>query len=289
MNIEKFVADDLLYIMMIGALGALLVAERVWPAMPRPPRSGRRTLDNLLVGALYLVVAAVPGAVVTAIAAYAAQAHLGLFRMWAPPFWVQMVLGIVAIDFVEYWRHRFSHTVPWIWTIHRLHHTDPFMDVSTTLRNHPFHWIVIVPRAVLIPLLGLSPLTLAVHASLAILVQYFHHSNVRVPAKLEAVLNKIIVTPDMHFVHHGCARKHNDSQYAIILILWDRLFRTLAVPAPDRKTLELGLDGFKGAYEQTVAGMMVSPFGDRQRRRWLGVAVPEVGPGLAADPLPARE
>lgn len=266
----EFILKYLEGTILIGALVAFFVLEQIAPVIESRSLSWRHTLGNLKVGLIYIALGVLVGTFLTWLAAYTNQKHWGLYNLVDIPgkLWSKIILGIIIIDFVEYWKHRWSHTVGWIWRIHRLHHTDPVMDVSTTLRNHPLNWItVIVPRALLIPLLGIGPLTLALYTSIALSVQYFHHSNVRVPLWLERILSKIIVTPDLHFVHHATEERLTNSQYAITFIIWDRLFGTLA-PLPERKSLRLGLDGFEDNAEQSFVGMMASPLDKGARMRW---------------------
>jgi len=267
MHVLQLVAQRLPFVVLIGGFGLLFVAEILLPATTPAIRVQRRIPRNLMVGGLYVVLGALIGSLLGLVSYWTYRHHLGLFHYLRLPLWGKIVLGVILIDLEEYWRHRISHVVPWIWKVHRLHHTDPFMDVTTTLRNHPLHWIVIVPRVCIIPLLGLTPTVLAIHSAIALAVQYFHHSNLHLPPAVEAVLGQIIVTPDRHFVHHGTQRKYNDTQYAITLILWDRLFGTMPAPA-DRQTWALGLDNFESPREQTFLGMALSPLEDDKRSRW---------------------
>lgn len=268
MHTGFFLIDNLRYAIMIGGLLLLIIIETWAPAVNFVTHRWQHTARNLLIGAIYVGCGAIVGTAVAWVTARTSEAHLGLFNYIALPVWTQLVVGIVAIDFVEYWRHRFSHTVPFLWRFHRLHHSDPVMEASTTLRNHPLHiFEVLLPRTLPILLLGLSPFTLFVHASLTLSAQYFHHSNFRLPVTLDALIGLIIVTPGQHFVHHAREQKYTDSQYGIVFIFWDKLFGTL-VPAPERRSLPLGLDEFAADSEQTIVAMLASPLDKETRLRF---------------------
>jgi sterol desaturase/sphingolipid hydroxylase (fatty acid hydroxylase superfamily) len=181
---------------------------------------------------------------------------LGGLDGWWP---LQLAAGIVAIDFLYYWWHRASHAVPLLWRIHRVHHSDPHLDVTTGTRFHPLEvsisigLVIVVLNALGIPLwvelartLVVNPLVMAQHA------------NVAFPARWDALLRPLIVTPELHRVHHSPLRAEHDANYGQIFSCWDRWFGTLR--PPPASVAEVGVAGLESARWQTVAGMLATPF-----------------------------
>lgn len=259
MNLDTLLSAK--YPILIVIFSLLLLIEVRMPLRPSHGNRWRHTANNLLLGSLYVGTGILIGTVMTWIAVWTSEAKIGLFNAFDLPLWVQIVLGIVVLDFVEYWRHRFSHEWPTVWRVHRVHHSDPLMEASTALRNHPLNWLTIyVPRAFAIPIFGIAPITLAIHIPIWIALTCFHHSNIRLPKRLDKAIGWLFVTPSFHYVHHSRVQKYTDSQYGIIFIFWDKLFGTL-VPAPERETMDQGLDEFDTEADQSLRGMLfLQPF-----------------------------
>ncbi|CAG9251925.1 Sterol desaturase/sphingolipid hydroxylase (Fatty acid hydroxylase superfamily) [Paraburkholderia unamae] len=260
MNLIQLALDNPRYAVMFTVLPLLIAAESVVPLLDGDDR-WRHTAKNLLIGVIYVATTAVLGLGIVWLLHTTERNQWGLFHwLGGVPFWLQVTLGVIALDFGDYWRHRADHTFRLLWRFHRLHHSDPLMEASTTIRNHPgAAFPILAPRAILIPLLGLPPLALLIHAPLALAGQLYHHSNLRLPAGLERVLGTLIVTPSHHFAHHAKIRKYSDSQYGVLLILWDKLFGTLEV-APERRTTPLGVRGYDDSASQSIVGMLLSVF-----------------------------
>jgi sterol desaturase/sphingolipid hydroxylase (fatty acid hydroxylase superfamily) len=208
-----------------GAMLALAAFEAVRPFTPRPPTaSRRRTLTNLALSALYL--GANWGFATWLLA-------LGARTLWVPgllrsvPAVAQIPLGIVALDLCTYVAHWTLHKVPWLWRAHRVHHADPFVDVTTTLRAHPievawrFAWTAI-PAAVL----GLPPQAVVVYRLLSALNGLLEHSNLSTPRWVDRALSCFWVTPNLHKIHHADEALLTDTNYGNLLSLFDRLFGT---------------------------------------------------------------
>lgn len=266
-DMTGFLIEHMRYVVLFGGLTIFIAAESIAPAVMDEAQSWRHTTKNLALGFVYYGTAIILGFGVAWVTARTAALHLGLFNAVTVPVWAQFVLGILALDFGEYWRHRFMHAVPFLWRFHRVHHSDPVMETSTTLRNHPLQLIVIlVPRALLIFLLGLSPLIVGVHALVALAAQLFHHSNLRLNPTLSMLLGLVIVTPDQHYMHHAREQKYTDSQYGVLFIFWDKLFGTL-LTGPGRDKLALGLSEFDSEFDQSIVGMLASPLDKAERLR----------------------
>ena len=206
-----------------GVATLLLLAELLMAARPhRRERWGA----NLGLGLIGAVIGMLLSAVFPVSAAlWAEGAGVGLFRWLALPKWIALPLAIVLLDLAVYWQHRWMHAVPWLWRLHRLHHRDPGVDVTTGVRFHPGEILVSgLYKAALVVALGVSPLSAVVFEIWLAAASLWEHANLRLPAPFDRRLRRFAVTPAMHLVHHGCDRIDTDSNYGFSTSLWDRLF-----------------------------------------------------------------
>ena len=195
----------------------------------------------------------------------AASRDLGLLSRLSLPAIASTAIALVALDFWMYVWHRLNHAVPFLWRFHRMHHSDPAVDASTGVRFHTGEIIMSgLARVALLPVLGFSLWQLALYDAMLLPVVLFHHSNVRFPRWLDYGLTLCVVTPAMHRVHHSQWRPETDSNFASILPLWDRLFRTFRL-REDARTLRLGLAEFEDARWQTLWGMLRTPVAHTNR------------------------
>jgi sterol desaturase/sphingolipid hydroxylase (fatty acid hydroxylase superfamily) len=190
---------------------------------------------------------------------------LGLLRWLSLPAVAATAVALVILDFWMYVWHRLNHAVPFLWRFHRMHHSDPAVDASTGVRFHTGEILMSgLARAALLPVLGLALWQMALYDALLLPVVLFHHSNVRFPRWLDYGVTLLVVTPAMHRVHHSQWRPETDSNFASILPLWDRLFRSFRL-REDAHTIQLGLAEFKDQNWQTLWGMLRTP-GARSNR-----------------------
>ncbi len=221
---------------------------------------GRHLVRNLALGAVNSVLVAVVFAGLwVAAAAYAQANGWGLLRVAELPAWLHAVLAVLALDVWTYAWHRMNHRVPFLWRFHRVHHSDAQMDVTTASRFHTGEIVLSsLLRVPLIVALGVTAWELVLYETMMFAVVQFHHANVALPARVEAVVNKVIVTPAMHKVHHSRWQPETDSNYSAMLSVWDRLFRSFR----RREALhevDLGLAEFDDDAHQSVAGMLRTP------------------------------
>ena len=154
--------------------------------------------------------------------------EIGLFYFIDVPLWVKLILGVAMFDFTFYWFHRMSHRVPFIWRFHRVHHSDSSMDVSTAFRVHPiegFLWFG-TSRILAAGIFGLDIISLGFMGLVSTPIFFLVHSNISFPSWLDHTLGLVMLTPNQHKVHHEIDQEYTDSNYADVLILWDRLFGT---------------------------------------------------------------
>jgi sterol desaturase/sphingolipid hydroxylase (fatty acid hydroxylase superfamily) len=179
--------------------------------------------------------------------------HLGLNG----PF--RFVLALVLLDGWMYVWHRANHTIPLLWRFHRMHHSDRHMDVTTATRFHlGEHAGSSVLRLGLIPLLGFEVWNLVVYDTLVIAITQFHHADISL-GRWDRWLRWLIVTPDMHKVHHSDWQQETDSNYSTVLSVWDRLARSFRM-RDDPRSIVFGLKEFTAPGWQTFVGMLKTPF-----------------------------
>ena len=167
----------------------------------------------------------------------------GLLNQTGWPGWVDLVLALLVLDLAIWTQHLVTHKVPVFWRFHRVHHADRDMDVTTGFRFHPVEILASMGlKITLVYALGPSALAVLVFEVILSGTALFNHANLMLPGRLDRVLRLVLVTPDMHRVHHSIHREEHDSNYGFALSLWDRLFRTY-VPEPkaghDRMTVGL--------------------------------------------------
>jgi sterol desaturase/sphingolipid hydroxylase (fatty acid hydroxylase superfamily) len=203
----------------VWAIG-LIAAERLAPAARRPPRSdGPRLVRSL---GLWAANTLMNPFITLPIGAAAAS-----LQLWTRPElgWPGLVFDLLLLDLWTYFWHRANHEWPLLWRFHRVHHLDQFLDATSAVRFHPGEVLIsAVARAPLIIAADIPILSLALFDAVMLLAALFHHSNIRLPAKLEAALRLLIVTPSHHWVHHHVEPADTNSNYGGVLTAWDRLF-----------------------------------------------------------------
>lgn len=206
-----------------GLFALLLVAEL---AIAARPHRRERWLSNLAFGVAGGAVGLALAAIFPVGAAlWAESAGVGLLRWLAVPEMVALPIAVLLLDLAVYWQHRAMHAVPWLWRLHRLHHRDPGMDVTTGVRFHPGEILLSgLYKAALVVALGVSPLGAVVFEIWLAAASLWEHANLRLPPAADRSLRRLIVTPAMHLVHHGRERIDTDSNYGFSTSLWDRLF-----------------------------------------------------------------
>lgn len=188
------------------------------------------------------------------------QHETGLFYLIELPYWLKLFLGVALLDFVTYWFHRTSHTVPLIWRFHRVHHSDTTMDSSTYFRAHPMEVLFWFGSASILSagIFGLDLMAVGLYFLVVTLFQILEHSNLRFPAWLDSTFGLVFTTPNHHKIHHDQDQYYTDSNYADIFILWDRIFGTYKYKSVDQ--IKFGLEEFDEPKKQTFWYLLRSPF-----------------------------
>lgn len=196
------------------------------------------------------------------VAIWAEQQNIGWLNNIAVPSWLVIVIGLVMLDFLIWLQHLVFHHVPPLWRLHRVHHTDTDIDVSTGLRFHPLEILLsMLIKAAVILILGLPAVAIILFEIILNASAMFNHSNVRLPEPIDRILRKLIVTPDMHRVHHSWHKDETNSNFGFNLSIWDKLFRTYtAQPRDGHSGMTIGLHEFREAKNSRVDHLIVQPF-----------------------------
>jgi sterol desaturase/sphingolipid hydroxylase (fatty acid hydroxylase superfamily) len=220
----------------------------------------RHAAHNLAVAVFNTVILGLAfGYVTMMVTGWAEENQFGLLHNLGLAGSLRFAFALVLLDGWMYVWHRANHTVPLLWRFHRMHHSDRHMDVTTATRFHlGEHVGSSVLRLGLIPLLGFEVWNLVVYDTLVIAITQFHHADISL-GRLDRWLRWLIVTPDMHKVHHSDRQPETDSNYSTILSIWDRLARSFRM-RDDPRSIVFGLKEFIVPGWQTFGGMMKTPF-----------------------------
>jgi sterol desaturase/sphingolipid hydroxylase (fatty acid hydroxylase superfamily) len=237
---------------------------RMW-LMPRWKRWARHlslvALSQLCIKLAFPVLA-------VGVALFAQDKKMGVLNQLSLPYFVKMVLGLLALDFSMYWQHRMMHKYHWLWRIHRVHHMDRQLDVTTGVRFHPIEMIISTGvKIAAIGFLGINVLAVIIFEIVLNLSTLFTHVNVRLKPKFDHWLRKGIVTPGMHRIHHSDTPVETNSNYGFCLSLWDRLFNSYTrVAKTGEAKLVLGLEEYHDPKFQTFENMLWAPFNVKHLR-----------------------
>lgn len=196
-------------------------------------------------------------------AAYQAQAeHFGLFNWLALPLWVEVTTAIILLDLVIYLQHLLFHRIPILWRLHRMHHSDQDIDVTTGARFHPIEIILSMAiKIAVVTILGVSPLAVLLFEIILNASAMFNHSNATLSQRADIVLRKVVVTPDMHRVHHSVIARETHSNFGFFLSVWDRGFGTyIDQPQRGHDKVKIGIPLFQKVDEQRIDKMLTQPF-----------------------------
>lgn len=195
-------------------------------------------------------------------AAWAEAQGWGVLGQVAWPVWAELGLALLVLDMAIYFQHRLFHIVPAFWRLHRVHHADTDFDVTTALRFHPLEIALsMLIKLAVIAALGASPLAVLTFEIVLNAAAMFNHGNVTLPGWLERPLRLLIVTPDMHRIHHSTLLHEANSNYGFNLSCWDRLFAS-HTPAPSRPqaTMPIGLNQLRSRREAWLDRLLIQPF-----------------------------
>ncbi len=229
-------------------IGTLLVlAEALWPRRVAAQQRRQRWPANVgLVVIDSLLLRLVTGTGAVGVAWWAAERGFGLLHALTWPAWTEFAVALLLLDLLIYGQHRLMHAVPLLWRLHRVHHSDPDFDVTTALRFHPLEILLSMAiKMAAVAALGAPVWSVVAFEALLNATAMFNHANLRLPLRLDRVLRLLVVTPDMHRVHHSTQRSETDSNFGFNLPWWDRMFGSYrAQPREPHECMSIGLRQF---------------------------------------------
>jgi len=239
----------------------MLLAERFAPLRRTVEPKLRRVARNLTIGGVSLALTPILHALLLQpVASWIVRGRIGLLQAMSWPRWVETLTAILLLDYTLWWWHWANHRVPFFWRFHLVHHVDRDLDTTTALRFHFGELLLSVPvRAVQMILIGVDPQTLWLWQTILFASILFHHANVRLPARVERVLVRLIVTPRMHGIHHSDRIEETNSNYSSLVTIWDVLHRTLRLDVPQERIV-IGVPAYDDPQEVTIGRMLLLPF-----------------------------
>ena len=252
----------------LGCFSAVFVVMCLWELVaPRRvlsvSKSQRWTHNIGLLILNSLVLRLLFPAAAVGIAYTAAVSGWGFFNRVDLPYWLEVLVAVLLLDLVIYLQHLLMHRVPLLWRLHRVHHADLDIDMTTGSRFHTLEIIVsMLIKWAVIALLGPALLAVLIFETLLNGMAVFNHANARLPIKLDRLLRLLLITPDVHRVHHSILRRETNSNYGFNLSIWDRAFGTyIDQPEKGHSAMTIGIPEFRDpAQVDRLPGMLTLPF-----------------------------
>ena len=263
MEFEYFSETTIRLSVFASVFAIMAVAEALWPRKQRTqPRLTRWVTNIGIVVVDSIAVRLIFPIVAVGVAMYASENGWGLLNLIAMPFWLKVIISAVLMDMAIYWQHVASHKVPMLWRVHRMHHVDRDIDVSTGTRFHPIEIVLsMLYKMVVIMLLGPAAFGVFLFEVLLNGSAMFNHANVRLPLWLDRIVRVLFVTPDMHRVHHSEHRDETDSNYGFNLAIWDKMFGTyIDQPRDGHDDMVIGMKGYQDDKPSNIIWSLLFPF-----------------------------
>lgn len=244
-------------------LGLFALLEYLYPRKPYTNPRTHRWLTNFSIAVLDSLVVRIALPLLAVQSAWIAEQNgWGLWHVWnISATWLELGLNLLILDFAIYFQHRLFHKIPLLWRLHRMHHSDVKIDVSTGLRFHPIEIVLsMLFKIALVVTLGISPVAVIIFEILLNASSLFNHANWNLK-KWDPLLQNLLVTPDMHRIHHSSQIRETNSNYGFCLSLWDRVFKSYCASAalPVEK-MQIGLENYRSDQEQTLLPLLKNPF-----------------------------
>ena len=281
MHIDEFIMNHEVSLRLgffFGIFGVMAIWEIVAPRRTLMVSKTIRWTNNLGIVLLNTMLLRLlfPAAAV-GMAVFAENNGWGLFNYLSAPFWLAVIVSVIAMDFVIYLQHVLVHAVPALWRLHRVHHADLDYDVTTGARFHPIEIILsMLLKFATIVVLGPPIVAVVIFEILLNATAMFNHSNVKIPRYIDRLLRWLVVTPDMHRVHHSVEDDEANSNFGFNLPWWDRLFGTYRdQPRGGHEAMTIGIHKYRKPKQVSwLPGMLALPFAGRitgctiNRRAW---------------------
>ena len=243
-----------------GSFVVIAVLEERRPVRRRVEKKSRHVARDLAVAALSgLAAAIVQERLVAPVAARVARRRLGLLSRMRLPGTMNVVAGVLLLDYTLFLWHRLNHHVPALWRFHRVHHVDLDMDAWTALRFHFGEMALAgILRMVQIRLIGPDPAAVTIWQSLLLPSIFFHHSKIALPADVERALSRVVVTPRMHATHHSAVQAESDSNWSSLFSMWDRLHGTFQLDM-EQDAITIGVPRYLSPAAVTIGRVLALP------------------------------
>jgi len=222
----------------------LCATEFIIPLIKTYRTSIFKTIPNVTMTLLLVMTNFIFASTTMLVAEWVEINHIGVLnQINISSIYLKLIIGVVFLDFwAAYLPHILMHKISWLWRFHSVHHSDTMVDVTTAFRQHPFETILRISFHISgMIILGIPLIILLVYLSISAFNAQIEHANIRVPIKLDRILQYFYVTPNMHKVHHSKYRTETNSNYSNIFSIWDRIFKTHRI-RKNYKSIEYGLD-----------------------------------------------
>jgi sterol desaturase/sphingolipid hydroxylase (fatty acid hydroxylase superfamily) len=247
----------------LGILILMALWEMLSPRRPLTTPKASRWLSNLGIVLLdTLAVRLIVPLQAVGMALFVEANGWGILNNVMLPPWMKIVLGVLGLDLVIYFQHAMFHALPLFWRLHRMHHTDLDFDVTTGIRFHPLEILLSMGiKMAAVAVLGPSAVAVILFEVLLNATSMFNHGNVRLPKEIDRVLRLLVVTPEMHRVHHSVVIKEFNSNFGFNFPWWDRLMGTYtAQPMRGHEGMTIGLSQFRESRRLTLPWLLIQPF-----------------------------
>ncbi len=255
-------------VVLLGGFIAMIAGELLLPApgyrwSRQRITHGARNLALWLIG--IAVMSVVFGGTVWLILRWLQFRGIGILHFLPLPAWLLAAAAFALLDASDYLFHRLSHNVRWLWLLHAVHHSDPRIDVTTNLRQHPLHIVATqLWKLVACAAIGVPPWVFLLHEIVNVGCAHLHHAAIRWPHWIDRAFSWFVITPRLHWSHHSPQPQRTNSNYGVILSIWDRAFGTLTPPAADP---QFGLDALAAPSWHSAWGMLATPWRARSLRQ----------------------
>lgn len=276
-------AESLQVSLFFIVFGILAVVEIYLPFRNRGTQKASRWLVNIGLTTINILLLSMLPVSFFTVSLLTSINGVGVLNLLGPPLSTSFVLTLLLRGFISFITHWLMHKVPLLWRVHRVHHLDTELDVSTTVRFHPLEFVVGLMIGIpLVAVFGLSPYSLLFYEILDAVVTLFSHANIRIPRYLEQWLHYIIATPDLHRVHHSAYHVETDSNFSAVFPVWDMVFGTFRIRTrQDSKSMKLGLNEVRDKRSHNLGWLITSPFVNiegrtRKRRKLQNESQPDI-------------
>lgn len=253
-------SEDFQLTLFFGLLFVLMISEQFFHF--RSPLRKKRWVANFSLTAISIfTMMLIPVSFISS-AKYAGEKSIGLFNAIHLDVIAVGLLTLLLRGFISFFTHFLMHKIPFLWNIHRVHHLDTEMDVSTNVRFHPFEFIInSIIGIPIILLFGFPVWALMLYELLDVVITQVSHANISFPKKIEKVVRYIVVTPDLHRVHHSSHQPETDTNFSAVFPIWDLLFRTFKTKTRvPQKEMEIGLEEVRDERVNSIIWLLISPF-----------------------------